>query len=401
MKIGLIRERKQPVDMRVALTPDQCSRLMAAFPDLEIVVESSPDRRFTDPEYRGCGVKVCDSVADCEVLLGIKEVPKQFLIPGKRYLFFSHTIKKQPHNREMFQTILSKKIELTDYECLNAANGSRILGFGRWAGIIGTYNAFLTWGKRQATYQLKPAWQCFDLAELKTQLQKIRPGKIKIALTGNGRVAHGALEVLTMLNFRWVTPADFLTETFDEPVYTNLKNKNLYRRKDGKPWDRKDFFGNHGNYESIFKPYLSEIDLLINGFYWEPDMAPLFQKEDTKRDDFKIQVIADITCDVDGSIPVTVKSTTITDPVFGWDRQNQRICDPHITNSIDIMAVSNLPAELPRDASEDFGSDIAKHIIPMLMNNDPDGILERGTLTRNGKLNKGYTYLAEYGNLSG
>jgi alanine dehydrogenase len=399
MKIGLIRERKQPVDMRVALTPEQCTQIMSAYPGLEIVVESSPDRKFTDPEYRGMGITVSDSLKDCDVLIGIKEVPEKYLIPEKKYFLFSHTIKQQHHNREMFKAILAKKIELVDFECLNWPDGRRILGFGRWAGIIGTYNAFLTWGKRQQSYLLKPAWQCFDLGSLKSEIKKIKPGKIKIALTGNGRVASGALELLTMLNIRWVTPADFLTESFDEPVYTNLKNKNLYRRKDGKRWDRKDFFRNHQNYECIFKPYLSKVDLLINGLYWEPDMAQLFQKEDTKKEDFKIQVVADITCDLEGSVPITVKSTTIDEPVFGWDKRTQIICEPYLKTAIDIMAVGNLPAELPRDASEDFGSDIAKHIIPMLMNNDPDGILERGTLTKNGRLNKGYEYLADYGNL--
>jgi len=358
IRFGLLRERKSPPDTRVALTPVQCVSVQKRYPDVRIFVESSPERTYSDDEYRAAGIPVVHDLSDCDVLFGIKEVPKEHLIPGKTYFFFSHTIKKQPYNQAMLQAILAKNIELIDYETLKWESGLRVLGFGRWAGIVGAYNGFLTWGRKTGSYEIKPAWQCLDYAEMLRECHKIQPGPAKIVLTGGGRVANGALELLRQLNILEVTPEDFL-----------LRNHT--------------------------RPFLPACDMLINGIFWTSDLPRLFEKEDTAWPGFRIKVIADISCDVDGSVPITVDATTIADPVFGWDRQAQERTAPFLPETIDVMAVSNLPNELPRDASGEFGEHLFHDVIPELFHSQ-SAMLEGARITRDGALTKRYSYLQDY-----
>jgi saccharopine dehydrogenase (NAD+, L-lysine-forming) len=338
-----------------------------------------------------------DYAHDADVLLGIKEVPVSELIPQKTYLFFSHTIKKQPYNQKLLQSVLEKQIELIDYECLSWPKGDRILGFGRWAGVVGAYNAMLVWGEKYGHFKLKAAHACADYGELQHELTKVNLPAIKIGLTGKGRVGKGALELLGHMGIPEVSPTELLNQSFNEAVFANLDNEDLYQRKDGKQWEKSDFYNNHSNYEGIFRPYMSELDMLINGMYWEESMEPLFSKEDTAKADFKIRVIADITCDVEGSVPITMKATPINDPVFGWDRSVQKVCPPYMADTIDVMAVTNLPAELPSSASEEFGESMMEHILPLLIEGDQQDILKRAAITnKQGNLNELYLYLGDY-----
>ena len=395
MNIGLLRERKTPADERVALTPVQCVSIQKRYPAVKIWVESSPSRTFSDEEYRQAGIPVVDKLDHCQVLLGIKEVPPECLIEGKGYFFFSHTIKKQPYNQKLLRTALERNIELIDYETLKWDSGQRVLGFGRWAGIVGAYNAFLTWGLKRGTYTLKPAWQCHDYAELLRECAKITTGPIKIALTGAGRVANGTLELLRQLNILEVTPEDFLLRNYEQPVFVHLNSHELYRHKSGKPWNTAHFYQNHREYESSFRSFLPVCDMLINGIFWTEDLPRLFEKADTAWPGFRIAVIADISCDVEGSVPITVDATSIKDPVFGWDRAKQERCAPFLPNTIDVMAVGNLPNELPRDASSEFGERLFHDVIPELFNSHSD-MLDGARITRDGKLTERYAYLSDY-----
>ncbi|MBL7811810.1 MAG: alanine dehydrogenase, partial [Bacteroidetes bacterium] len=352
MKIGLIREYKQPADVRVALTPVQCAALMNRWPQVRIVAETSPDRCFDDEEYENAGIAVKQDVSDCDVLMGIKEVPKEKLIPGKTYFFFSHTIKKQPYNQAMLQDVIKKEIRLIDYETLKWENGQRVLGFGRFAGIVGAYNGLLTWGKKTGLFHLKPAWQCEDYRELLHHAGAVDIGNLKIVLTGGGRVANGALDFLRNLRIREVTPYQYIHREYDEPVFVHLNSPEIYRHKDGKVWDTQYFYAHHSEYESSFRDFLPHTDIIMNGIFWTADLPPLFEKSDTAQPEFRPKVIADISCDVDGSVPITWKATSIQDPVIGWSRNGQKPCEPFQPDSIDIMAVGNLPNELPCDASE-------------------------------------------------
>ena len=396
--MGLIREWKQPADKRVALTPDLCVTLKSQFPTVELVVETSPDRTFKDSEYEAIGVKVVEDVSDCDVLLGIKEVPIDKLIESKTYLFFSHTIKAQTYNRKLLQAILAKNISLIDYEVLEWPNGGRILGFGKWAGIVGAYNAFLTWGAKHQLYYLPEAYKTDNFEQSMADLIEITP-KMKnprIVYTGNGRVSSGIREVLETMKIAEVTPHDFVMKNYKYPIFTHLTNWDLYHRKDGGTWSDEHFYANHDTYCCEFDQYFEKTDILINGMYWEDDMPALFTKADTAKPNFNLQVIADITCDVEGSVPITMEATDIYNPTFGWSKSEQKQVAAFGEDTIDVMAVTNLPTEMPKNASAEFGGSLLEHIIPLLINSDKDDILKRARITEKGQLTEQFRYLQDF-----
>lgn len=395
--IGIIKEGKIPVDRRVPLTPDQVKSILDLNPSLEIKCQRSDIRCFKDEEYEQAGAELVDDVSDCEIILGVKEVPMNMLADGKTHFFFSHTIKKQEYNRKLLQTIMKKKIRLIDWECLTNKKGKRLIAFGRYAGIVGAYNGILTYGKRYNLFHLRPAHTCFDLDDLKTEYAKVALPKIKIILTGGGRVSKGAMEVLDGMGIRKVSPAEFLTEYFNEPVYTQLNTRDYNTRIAGGIFDRDEFYADPTKYESSFLEYAKKADLLIAGAFWDPRAPVLFNKEDISRNNFKIHVVADITCDIEGSIPSTKQPSTIEDPVYDYNPSNDRVEEAYTDEgNITVMAVDNLPCELPRNASEDFGKEFVSHILPNLLGEDKDAIIERATITQNGKLTDKFSYLQDY-----
>jgi saccharopine dehydrogenase (NAD+, L-lysine-forming) len=397
MKIGIIREGKIPIDRRVALIPSQATDALQNFPGLEINVQNSDIRCFSDHEYQQLGLPVVDSVEDCDILLGVKEVPIPELISNKTYLFFSHTIKKQPYNRELLREILEKNIRLIDYETLLDLNKKRIIAFGRWAGIVGAYNAIWTFGERYNLYHLRRAHDCFDLEDLKTEYKKVRLPHVKIALTGGGRVSKGAMEVLHGMDIEKVTPQEFIEQKFDRPVFTQLNSRDYHHRKEGGEFNRHEFFDHPDRYQGDFLKYTRHADILIAGAYWAPGQPELFHKEDVLHGDFKTTLIADITCDIEGSIPSTKQPSTIDDPIYDYN-PSEDIVEPALTDeaNITVMAVDNLPCELPRDASESFGHELLHHVLPHLLGDDKDGIIDRATITRDGRLTEHYEYLQDY-----
>lgn len=393
--IGIIREEKQPADRRVAFTPAQCATLKSKYPELSIIVQPSSDRCFSDEQFEKTGAIISEDLSSCELLFGIKEVPPEKLIPNKSYLFFSHTIKKQAHNKKLMQALIKNHNRLIDYETLRWKNGDRILGFGRFAGIVGAYNGLLTWGTKYKSYHLKPAHECLDFEELKVELEKVILPQIKIVITGNGRVSLGAVELLKAAGLREVSASDMLTKLFSEPVFAVLLTENIYERIDGKPYDRSDFHHDPTRYRCVFRHYLPHCDMLINGIYWDNKMDRLFSENDTRQSTFKPKVIADISCDINGSVPITLRDTTIQEPVFGYDPASMKECPAYTDHCIDVMAVSNLPAELPRDASENFGAMLMEYVVPELMSKN-SSIIENATICENGKLTPEYEYLADY-----
>lgn len=397
MKIGLIKEGKIPIDRRVALTPSQAQTAKLQFPDIEIVAQSSDIRCFSDDDYRNAGIEVVDHLDDCDFILGVKEVPIPNLLAEKTYFFFSHTIKKQPYNRNLLQEIIKKRIRLIDYETLTDETGKRIIAFGRWAGIVGAYNGIWTYGKRYNLFHLRRANECFDLKDLKTEFNKVELPPIKIAITGGGRVAKGAIEVLLGMKIRQVTPADYLNEKFDYPVFTQLNTRDYNRRKDGGDFSRKEFYQAAENYEGDFIKYARKTDILIASAFWEPKSPVLFSVKDMIRDDFRIKIIADITCDIEGSIPSTKMATTIEDPIYDYNPSDDEVEKPLTDEgNVTVMAVDNLPCELPRDASESFGNELLNNVLPNLLGKDETKIIDRATITQNGTLTDRYQYLQDY-----
>lgn len=397
MKIGLIREGKVPTDKRVPFTPLQVEEIEQRFPQIKVICQSSSFRCFRDDEYANLGTPIQERVDDCDVLMGIKEVPIHELIANKTYLFFSHTIKKQPYNRKLLQAVLEKNIGLIDYEALKDKLGNRLVAFGRYAGIVGAYNGLWTYGKRYGAFNLRRAHECFDVNDLKLELRKVRLPAIKIILTGSGRVGKGSMETLDSAGIRKVSPSDFLSKHFDEAVYVQLGSADYHVRREGGHFNRDEFHTNPERYDSLFLEFAREADVLMAGAYWNPKAPVLFTREDMLRTDFKIKIIADITCDIDGSIPSTKKATTIAEPLYDYDARTDQVVAPLSNNSlVTVMAVDNLPCELPRSASEEFGQDLINKVLPLLIDADQDDIIKRATIADHGQLTPHFTYLADY-----
>lgn len=393
--IGLIREGKVPADNRVALTPAQCKWLVKHFADVRILVQSSPHRCFKDEEYIQAGIEVTEDMSACNLLLGIKEVPISQLIAGKQYIFFSHTRKKQSYNQPLMHAMVDKGITLIDYECMEHKDGQRIIGFGFFAGIVGAHNGIMTYGNRTGAFHLDRVAGVKDYRELIHTYFGLKLPPVKIAVTGSGRVGHGILEIMNLMDVQEVEPDDYLSREFDYPVYVSLKGSDLYRHKKTGRYNREDFHANPGEYECVFEKYCAHTDILMNGIYWEPTMPRLFLMETMRRADFRIKVIADITDDKNGSVPCNLGDATIDNPIYGVDKMTGDKTAPYLPGSVDMMAVGNLPNELPRDASRFFGEQLIKYVLDDIRKGGSETI-EKATILKNGQLTTHFSYLEDY-----
>lgn len=396
IKIGVLREEKNPPDKRVPLTPLICSELTRRYTNIDIVVQPSKIRCYGDEEYTAFGVTLQEDLSDCDVLMGVKEVPSEKLIANKKYFFFSHTIKKQAHNRKLMKALIDKKVQMIDYETLTDKHHNRIIGFGRYAGVVGAYNGILGYGLKYDLFRLKPAHLCRDRAEMEEELKRVKLPNIKIALTGGGRVANGVIETLSALRIRKVTADEFLTMSFREPVYCQLNPRDYVERPNDHNFDLNDFFKNPEHFISKFGAFTKVTDLYMSAHYWDPRSPKMFNEADMDQPDFRMSVIADITCDVDGSVPTTIRSSTITQPFYGYNIKEHKEDLPFNKDTICIMAVDNLPCELPRDSSDDFGKDLTERVLPYLFEKDEDKVIERATICKDGKLTEYFSYLKDY-----
>lgn len=393
--IGLIKEGKVPSDNRVALTPKQCRYLLDQFPSWDIIVESSPNRCYKDKEYQKEGIKVVEDISTADILFGIKEVPKDQLIANKKYLFFSHTKKAQNFNKALFHVMMDKNITLIDYECLEHEDGQRLIGFGFFAGIVGAHNGIMAYGNRTKEFKLGRVKEVKDYMELVHTYFGLKLPNIKIAITGSGRVAHGILEIMNLMDVQQVEPDEYTSRAYAYPVYVHLKGGDLYRHKTTNTYDRNDFHAHPENYHCLFTNYLKHTHILMNGIYWEPGIAPLFTMDDLKEDDYALTTIADITDDAHGSVPCNLGDSSSEEPVYGVNVTTVEKTAPYMHNGIDIMAVGNLPNELPRDASRYFGEQLIKYVIPDLLKGG-NKIIDGATMLDKGKLTQNFSYLEDY-----
>ncbi len=397
VKIGIIREMKMPPDSRVVLTPAQCAQLKNQYPQLNITVQRSPGRCYTDAEYEAAGITLVDDVHDREILIGVKEVPIAAIVPHRTYLCFSHTHKKQLNNRPLLQAFIEKGVKLVDYELLTDANHNRVIAFGYFAGLVGAHNGLLTWGKRTGKLNLKRVKDYQDFSTLKEDYKSITIPPLKIVLTGGGRVASGAKEILDQLRIKQISKEEYLQ--INEPteaVYVQLNTHDIYQHKQGQSFYFEHFVKKPENYASIFAPFAHSTDLFINAIFWDPKAPRYFSLEEMALPDFRIRTIADITCDIGGSVPATLRATTIAEPFLGYDPVAQQETAPFLPNSIDIMSIDNLPNELPRDASQAFGEMFIAHVLPELIGEKPGEMITRATICENGQLGKDFGYLREY-----
>lgn len=397
MKIGILREEKKPRDTRVPLTPSQCKAIAERFPNIEIYVQPSKHRCFTNEEYQYHNVILQEDISHCDILFGVKEVPVECLLKAKTYVFFSHTIKKQPQNKKLLQQIIRDKSTLLDYECMTDKNGKRIIAFGRWAGIVGAYHAIRMIGFKTSRFRMRQMIDCLNFAEAQKEFEYMDLPNWKIVLTGNGRVSEGAAFLLDIMKVKKVSPYDFCYKEFDELVYTQLDTKNLFYKPEQEAFDAADYHANPHTYSSSFYPFTKVSDVMINGIYWDTRIPAFFSKEQMQERDFKIKIISDITCDIapESSVPSTLHASSIADPYYGYNPETGSLCQTFNNFSIDIMAIDNLPNELPRDASEDFGNMIISRVIPELLIQD-SRVIKDATIVKNGTLTEKYSYLNEY-----
>ncbi len=396
MKLGIVKERKNPPDRRVVFSPNACKELLEKYPLLELKVERSDVRFFTDDDYLKSGINVVNDVSDCDVLLGVKEVPIDALIPNKKYFFFSHTIKKQPYNRKLLRAILDKNISMFDHETLVNEKEQRVVAFGRYAGIVGAYNGFRAFGLKYDTFKLPKAETLADQSKLISELKQISLPNIKIVLTGMGRVSNGAKEMLDGMHMRQVDVDAFLNRTFNEPVFVQIDVLDYNKRKDGKEIDKYDFYKHPEEYISDFMRFAKVADMYISGHFFGDGSPFIFTRDDAKLPEFKIKVVADISCDIDGPVACTIKPSTIADPIYGYNPQTEKEDDYTKEDVIAVMAVDNLPCELPNDASVGFGKMFAQYVMPAFFDDDKSGILHRAQMTKDGKLTARFSYLQDY-----
>jgi alanine dehydrogenase len=396
MKFGIIKERKNPPDRRVVFTPEELVRLQNEHPEAKVKVESSDIRIFSDEEYRNLGIEVSDDVSDCDVLFGVKEVPIESLIPNKKYFFFSHTIKKQQHNKKLLQAILEKNIELYDHETIVDSNNRRLIGFGRYAGIVGAYNGFRAFGIKFELFNIPKAETLQGKDDLIARLKRQTLPPIKIVVTGHGKVGMGIKEILDGIKIKQVSAADFLSKIYAQPVYTQIDVLDYNKRIDGQVLDNSDFYNNPQDYVSDFERFTKVSDIYMAGHFYANGAPDILSREMLNAPDCKIKVVADVSCDVNGPIACTIKASTIADPFFGYLPSEDKEVPYKHPGAIVVMSVDNLPCELPKDASEGFGEMFMKHVIPAFFNGDKDGILQRAKMTENGKLTPRFAYLQDY-----
>lgn len=395
--LGILREEKQPVERRVPFLPEQCREMLSRWPDLEIWVQPSPHRCVPDEAYSKVGCLVAEDLSGAHWLFGVKEVPAALLIKNKPYFIFSHVIKKQPYNRGMFQQMIENGNSLYDYECFTDLSGVRTVAFGHFAGLVGAYNGLRAWGKRNGQFDLTPAYQLSSLDQMYAAISKLSLGNLKVVVTGTGRVGNGIVEVLEKAGISKVNPEAFLELDYKYPVYTQLSSGHLYERLDGEKWSTEWFHKNPGLVRSLFVPYTQKADLFIAGAYWNPLSPKLFRRQDMLHSQFRLKVIADVTCDIDGSIPSTVRASTITDPFYDFDPFNG-IDLPAFAHpkAVTVMAVDNLPCEMPIDASRAFGKQLEKEVVPELMLGQESVVLEKAQILKDGKITSAFSYLEAY-----
>jgi len=392
---------------RTPFSPTQISNLLNKFSNLKIIIQPSKRRCFEDKDYLKAGAQITDNLSSVDIIFGIKEVDISTLIKDKTYLFFSHTSKVRQHigqvikdkaiiyKKELLKEVIKKNITLIDYENIRDSSGKgyRYLGFGRFAGIIGAYNTLNLYLKLNNKQQLPRAFEINNYEQVKNIISKQNFNKLKILLTGSGRASKGAIELLKHANIRQVSINDYLNNKYDEAVFCNISAKNHIERKDGKDSSYQDFILNPHEYNSKVKNYLFDTDMFIACHYWDPKFPKLFSSKQINEIK-NLKIIGDITCDINGSVPTTIRSTSISKPYYSINTDSMKEIELG-NKGIAVMAVDNLPSELPRDASEEFGSSVISEVLPYLIDKD-DGRINRATTASNGKFCENFTYLNDF-----
>ena len=396
MKFGIIKERKNPPDRRVVFSPNELAKLKQTYHDAVVEVESSDIRIFSDVQYKSMGIAVTDDVSGSDVLFGVKEVPVDSLIPNKAYFFFSHTIKKQPYNQKLLKAILEKNIDLYDHETIVDDQNRRLIGFGKYAGMVGVYNGIRAFGIKFELFKLPKAETLAGKDALIAHLKRLNLPALKFVITGTGKVGSGAKEILDAIKVKEITVDNYLTKNYAQPVYVQLDVLEYNKRIDGVEKDFNDFVAHPDEYVSDFEKFTKVTDIYFAGHFYATGAPMILSREMLNASDCKLKVVADISCDVNGPIACTLRSSTIEEPIYGYFPLEDKEVEVFHPAAVVVMAVDNLPCEIPKDASEGFGEQFMEHVIPSFFNGDKDGILQRAKITEKGKLTERFSYLQDY-----
>lgn len=401
-RIGIIRETKIPTDNRTPLTPAQCKELLSTYSDLEILVQPSDLRVFSDEEYRQAGAVISEDMTTCDYLFGVKEVNIDALIPDKHYFFFAHIGKQQPYNKELCRAMIEKKVTLTDYEYLTDRAKKRLVSFSFWAGVMGVYNTLRLYGLRHRLFKLPAPDKKFTVADILNNgrpainSMKLNPKtKVRILVTGQGRASHGGQFILKELGIRQLSVPAYLCTDTKEPVFTVASTADLVRRKDGKFYDRADFKAHPESYTSDFRKFAYATTIFIPCHFWAPEHPKYFTRDLFSTSN--IDVVGDVTCDIKGSVESTIRPSTHQSPFYGIDVNGGFEETPYSTiGTIGVMAVDTLPNAIPFEASKSFGEKLLDHVFPALLGEDKEEVIARATLISNGELTEPFRYLKDF-----
>ena len=427
--VGVLKETKGN-ERRAPVTPKDVKWLVKK--GIRVEVESSPDRVFKDHEYRRNGAKVVDRLRKASLLVGIKEQEAERIRGNSIYMLFSHTIKGQPRNMPLLKEALSKKVTLIDYEKISDAHGRRLVYFGRFAGICGAIDSLHFFGKKLEWAGLRnpfafvqPAFKYSSLKTAKQDIAKVdheirKKGLDRsmtpfiIGITGHGNVSRGVQEILNVLNPIEVHPSDMLRFV---KLRRGMRNK-LYkivflreeklRSKDGRGFYFEDYLSAPEKFESNLDRYLQYLNILIHTSYWDGKYPRMVTKgmirKLARKKPFRLRLIGDIACDVNGSVEITYKTTTQDNPVFTYDPASDTFVDGYRQPGVTVLAVDNLPSELPRDASVEFGSLIRDYVYQLAAHGVRNvtqhaalpAEVRRAVIAEKGRLTRDYRYLREF-----
>ena len=427
--LGIRKEDKNQWEKRAPLTPVAVKLLKEQY-GIDTIVQPFPKRVFDDDEYKGAGADLSDDLFQCSVIVGVKEVPADLLLDNKVYIFFSHTIKGQDYNMPLLKKVMDSGCSLIDYECIKDEKGRRLVFFGKQAGQAGLIDALHGFGRRleaegiENSFSLiKQAYSYRGLEEAKDDLYKLAddinenglPKEISpmvVGITGYGNVAQGFQDLLDILPVTEITPNQLLTKELEQnQIYKVVfKESDIVKPSDGGSFDLNDYYTNPQNYKPVFEKYLPKLTMLTNASYWDTVYPRLFTKKYLKenKDNLSVKFVADLSCDINGGIEFTEKATTPDSPVFVYNPGTDKITDGYEGEGVAVLAVDNLPAEIPLDSSVWFSKSLYP-FIPKLFDADfsvPFTELEltdelkNAIIVYNGELTPTFKYLEEYVELS-
>jgi len=430
--IGIRHEDKYEMERRTPITPRHAEKLIRD-EGLDVVAQASPKRVFSDQEYKDAGTKVAQTLDECPVIFGVKEIPEKAFEKDKTYVFFSHVIKGQSYNMPMLKKMMELGCNLIDYECIVDDQDKRLIFFGKYAGLAGMINSLWSLGQRLKEYgysdnpflNVKQARYYNSLQEAKAAVsgvgrqiaEKGLPKDLQpltIGFTGYGNVSVGAQEIANLLPTKEITPGQLLDLHKREHIPKNIiykvifKEEDISKHKANKEFDLQDYYRNPQDYENNFEQYIPHLTVLMNCMYWDSRYPRIVTKNYLKKlfesGRPKLTVIGDITCDPDGSIECTHKGTEIEDPVFVYDPDTGKPSMGFTGNGILVMAVDILPSELPRDSSMTFANALYPFIKPIaeadygVVFNQlqlPPAI-KKALILHQGKLTPDYKYISKY-----